>query len=76
MQYTPEQEQDVKDRQEKGLQALKDLQLNPEAIIVKAKLETNGGVNIFADQIIPFLADTKYSVKVEEKTEEKPVENA
>lgn len=57
MNYTPEQISDVRDREEKGLAALKELNLTPAAQITKV----NVGNDVFADRLIPFLQDTKYT---------------
>lgn len=55
--FTPEQIADIKEREAKGLQALKDLQLTPAAIIQKANIGNDG----FIDQVTPYLRDTKFA---------------
>lgn len=57
MKYTPDQIADITEREAKGLQALKDLQLTPASALSK----TNIGNDIFADQVTCYLADTKYT---------------
>lgn len=59
--YTPEQIEDVKKREVMGIQALKDLELTPAAILNKVNL----GEDVFADKVTPFLQDTKYAKKDE-----------
>lgn len=58
--YTPEQIADADERQSKGMQLLKDLQLTPAALVEKIHI----GHNVFSDKVTAFLQDTKYS-KVE-----------
>lgn len=55
--YTPEQIADIKEREEKALKALTDLQLNPSAIVQKVNI----GQDVFADKVIPYLQDLKYA---------------
>lgn len=71
-QYTPEQEADIKDREEKALETLKALDLSPAAVMTKVNL----GGDVFADRVIPFLRDIKYSPTPNEPTPtpEQPVE--
>lgn len=62
-QYSDEQKTDIEERSKKGLEALQELQLFPQAIVTKGKIETTNGVELFADKVQPFLADTKYIVE-------------
>lgn len=69
--YTEEQVKDITEREQKGLEALKALNLTPAAQISKVQM----GSDIFADKLIPFLQDTKYTstpspLQVEAKTDE------
>ncbi len=57
MAYTEEQVKDIQEREKKGLELLKDLQLNPSASVQKV----NMGNDMFVDKVTPFLADTKYT---------------
>lgn len=61
MNYSKEQIEDVKIREGKALETLKELQLTPAAQITKV----NVGNDVFADRVIPFLQDTKYTEKKE-----------
>lgn len=58
-QYTPEQVGDIKAREAKGLEALKELQLTPAAAISKVNI----GNDVFADKLTPFLQDTRYTIQ-------------
>lgn len=75
MKYKPEEIADIKDREAKGLEALKELQLTPAAQISKV----NMGNDVFADQVIPYLRDIKYKDEPTPSpappTSEKPVED-
>lgn len=71
MDYTKAQIADINEREQKGLEALKALNLTPAAQISKVQM----GNDIFADKLVPFLQDTKYTstpspVQVETKTDE------
>lgn len=55
---TDEQIKDIQEREAKGLQALKDLQLTPAAVVQKINL--GDGTDIFVDKVQPYLADTKW----------------
>lgn len=73
--YTDEQVKDITEREKKGLEALKALNLTPAAQISKVQM----GNDIFADKLVPFLQDTLYistpsPVQVEAKTDDKPLE--
>lgn len=75
--YTPEQIKDITEREAKGLQALKDLQLTPACAVQKI----NVGNDVFADKVNAYLQDTKYTefptldIPVpEQEVEELPVE--
>lgn len=58
--YTEEQKKDIEERVLKANEALKELNLFPSAIVQKVKISEKE--DIFADQIICFLADSKYNV--------------
>lgn len=71
MQYSEEQIKDITEREKKGLEALKALQLTPAAQISKVNL----GNDTFGDKLIPYLADVKYTptpspLQTEEKKDE------
>lgn len=57
--YSEEQIKDIQEREAKGLQALKDLELSPAAVVSKVNI----GDDKFADRVQCYLADTKYSKK-------------
>lgn len=59
--YTQEQIDDIKKREQEGLDALKKLNLTPACQIVKE----NMGNDLFADRLYPYLQDTKFT-KVDE----------
>lgn len=65
--YTEAQIKDIKERELKGLQALKDLSLTPSAQLTSV----NTGGDIFATKVTPFLQDLKYMPKQEDSTPEK-----
>lgn len=70
MKYTEEQIADIKEREEKGLSALKELHLTPGAVISKQNL----GNDVFGDRVQPYLQDTKYAEKkVADKPQNEPV---
>lgn len=69
MEYTSEQVEDIKSREKKGLEALKELGLTPAAALTKINVENDS----FVDKVIPYLQDTKYASK---KEEDKPVAKA
>lgn len=70
MNYTPEEVKDITEREAKGLEALKELQLTPAAAVSKLNI----GHDSFVDKVQPYLQDTKYA-KNESATEvEKSVE--
>lgn len=54
--YSPEQVKDIKEREQKALNYLKELQLTPAAAISKEQI----GNDMFADKVVPFIRDTKY----------------
>lgn len=56
MNYTKEEEEDIKQRVGKATELLKELQLFPSAIVQKV----NQGDDIFVDKIICYLQDNKY----------------
>jgi len=58
-QYSPEQIEDIKDREAKAIEALKELQLTPSAQIVSVNI----GDDVFATKVIPYLADIKFVQK-------------
>lgn len=55
--YSKEQVLDIREREEKGLKALKELGLTPAA---GTQMENIGG-DRFVIKLIPYLQDTKYS---------------
>ncbi len=55
--YTPEQIADYTEREQKGMELLKELNLFPAALVTKDKV----GTNLFADRVTCFLGDTKFS---------------
>lgn len=59
--YTEEQVEDIKARELKALEAIKELQLTPAAQMSKINI----GNDIFADQVVCYLQDTKYTKKDE-----------
>ncbi len=59
--YSEEQIKDIKEREEKALAALKELELTPAAIVSKL----NNGNDTFVDKVQCYLQDTKYSKKEE-----------
>lgn len=59
--FSEEQIKDIQEREAKGLQALKELELTPAAVLQKL----NVGNDVFADKVIPYLQDTKYATKPE-----------
>lgn len=59
-QFSPEQIKDIQEREAKGLEALKALDLTPSAIVSKQNI----GNDVFADKVTPFLKDIRYSDKV------------
>lgn len=61
---TEEQVKDIKEREAKALEALKELELTPAAIVYKQNI----GNDMFADKITPYLQDTKYAPKKDEET--------
>lgn len=72
MEYTPEQEKDIRSREQKGLDAIKELELTPAAQVVKV----NVGNDVFADKVVPYLQDTRYAKKEDKPDSEakEPVE--
>lgn len=67
-QYTPEQEKDIREREAKAIEHLKELQLSPAAILQKV----NVGNDMFVDKVIPYLQDFKYkSVSIDKNELEK-----
>lgn len=72
-QYTREQVEDITKREAQGLEALKALHLTPASIIQKVNI----GNDTFADKMIAYLADIKYSAHMsnsDAKTEDAPIE--
>lgn len=70
--YTPDQIEDITQREQQGLDALKALGLTPAAIMQKV----NMGNDVFADKVLPYLQDTKYtnqSINVLYQTPSEPV---
>lgn len=62
MEYTKEQIKDIQEREAKGLQALKELELVPASYVIPANI----GQDIFGLQVKGFLQDTKYAKKTDE----------
>lgn len=69
--YSPEEIADIQEREKKALEMLKELQLNPSAQVVKVNI----GNDVFADRVIPYLADLKYKKDEPIKKIEEPVES-
>jgi hypothetical protein len=57
--YTEEQKKDIQERVTKAEEMLKELQLFPSAVIQKVKVGDESK-DIFADNIICYLQDSKY----------------
>lgn len=57
--YTKEEREDIESRVKKAEEILKELQLFPSAVVQKVKVGKEGQ-DIFGDQVICFLADSKY----------------
>lgn len=55
--YTPEQQKDIEDRVVKAANFIKENDLTLAAQVYKI----NVGNDVFADKVIPFLQDVKYS---------------
>ena len=68
---TEEQKKEVEERTQKALEYLKESNLTLEAIV----LPVNIGKNVFANQIIPVLQDSKYLPTQTEDTIETKEEN-
>lgn len=62
MEYSKEQVKDITEREKKGIEALKALNLTPAAQITKINL----GNDTFVDRVQPYLADTLYTEKKDE----------
>lgn len=58
--YSEEQFNDIKGREEKAVALLNELHLAPQAQVTKAKIVTTNDIEMWADRIQPYLADTKY----------------
>ena len=63
MDYTPEQIEDIRAREQKANETLKELQLVPAAQIKKQNL----GNNQFVDLVIPYLADVKFRPEAKDR---------
>lgn len=59
--YTKEQISDITERESKGIEALKALNLTPAAFMQKVLIGNAAGKDIFADQVTPYLQDTKFT---------------
>lgn len=57
MQYTEEQIKDIKERTDKAVEVLKELQLQPACFVQKISL----GDDMFADKVMAYLQDTKFN---------------
>jgi hypothetical protein len=66
MEYSPEQIADIKEREQKALETLKELQLTP-AVMMQA---VNIGNDTFAMKPIPYLADFKFTPTPSIKSDE------
>lgn len=69
--YTKAQIKDITSREKKGIELLKELKLTPASIISKTKMQTTDGAEVFADQLTPYLQDTKYVRKSDGTYEER-----
>lgn len=67
--FTPEQVKDIQEREAKALAYLKELQLTPAAQLSKISL----GNDVFADKVVCYLNDTKYSSVPSTNPEVNPV---
>lgn len=65
MNYTQEQVEEIKAREKHALDFLKSLELTPSAVVQKINI----GNDVFADRVIPFLQDTRYTPKKNEPTQ-------
>ena len=72
--YTKEQIEDITTREKNALEYLKINNLSPAAVISKSKLRTETGTEVFADQLTPYLQDTKYVRKTDGSYEERVTE--
>lgn len=57
--YTDEQIADIQAREAKAIEALKELQMTISSQVISV----NVGDNTFAQKVIPYLADMKYTVQ-------------
>lgn len=57
--YTDEQVKDIQEREAKAIEALKELQMTLSAQVVAV----NVGDNTFANKVIPYLSDMKYTAQ-------------
>lgn len=71
--YTEEQVKDITTREKDAIEYLKKNNLSPAAVISKTKLQTENGSEVFADQLTPYLQDTKYIIKTDGTYEERIV---
>lgn len=63
MNYTEEEKKDIEERVAKANEFLKELNLTPAAQVFKVRVSKELGMDdkdMFADQVIPYLQDTKY----------------
>ncbi len=58
--YTPEEISEITAREKKCLEFLKENSMSPAAVIQKVRLDIKG-VDVYADQVTPYLADFKYN---------------
>lgn len=58
--YNEEQKKDIKERTNKAIEVLNELNLAPQAQVSKAIVNTQDGQELFADRVQPYLQDTKY----------------
>lgn len=59
--FTPAQIADIQEREKKALDFLKELQLTPAAIVTKEKIGHDTGKEVWADVVIPYLQDFKFT---------------
>lgn len=73
--YTNEQIEDITTREKKALEMLREMQVTPAAFIQKVGMRTQEGTEVFADQLTPYLRDTKYTRKSDGTYEENAKKN-
>lgn len=70
--FTEAEIEDIKGREAKALEMLKELELVPACFIQKVSITSADGQEVFADKISSYLQDTKFTkpLKPEEAKEE------